>query len=605
MCIQELETRNIELTATARAMENAYNILASSKVESNSINTRRKVDLIAAGVSSLRAPLPAPVNEEDLKPTYDPEYHADLKFWEKRSWEPYSSRHHLHEFALEGGVPRFLENLDGTVIDKKTYEDLRSVVKTVFQELQDNGQAPETWSKRNVTALRFMRAQVYAHFPQVRECDNHWKIDVLCTRMYPDFTRDRSSHSRVAKAGSSHAKRQLSDVDETSESMSAHSRPSKRTKTAPVRLPPDSPSRLINTTPADVLPGTNIAAATAPSSPEATEPTVVQDNGTSQAQHTQSTRPGITGLTDVISDDMHNVLSSIPPIAPSSALPPAISALVAPLAPQAPGPGSTSNESLCQPDPSSSRSSSTSTRAPAAPSPTAVPASASTVTGPPLIPPTTPPSTPPASLNANLTVDDSSCNEGHPEAHPSTSESQPARNDSEHVPGPSTITVFDPLAKFRSTDSPSLPSLLSKVATPRTANGRAASARADTTEAGISGTPSASTTTGQPTTEAAVSKKGGGKMRLTKRKTARNLYAHAFLKDNAIVTAHEFDEMFKSLNTAVADEYHAMHLFAQDHQEIEEPSEVISAFAALPSPDRQVYKDRTRKDKKGKAKARG
>ncbi|CDO70603.1 hypothetical protein BN946_scf184656.g18 [Trametes cinnabarina] len=564
MRIQELETRNIELTATARAMENAYNILASSKVESNSINTRRKVDLIAAGVSSLRAPLPAPVNEEDLKPTYDPEYHADLKFWEKRSWEPYSSRHHLHEFALEGGVPRFLENLDGTVIDKKTYEDLRSVVKTVFQELQDNGQAPETWSKRNVTALRFMHAQVYAHFPQVRECDNHWKIDVLCTRMYPDFTRDRSSHSRVAKAGSSHAKRQLSDVDETSESMSAHSRPSKRTKTAPVRLPPDSPSRLINTTPADVLPGTNIAAATAPSSPEATEPTVVQDNGTSQAQHTQSTRPGITGLTDVISDDMHNVLSSIPPIAPSSALPPAISALVAPLAPQAPGPGSTSNESLCQPDPSSSRSSSTSTRAPAAPSPTAVPASASTVTGPPLIPPTTPPSTPPASLNANLTVDDSSCNEGHPEAHPST------------------LRV--------STCSQRL---------------RACARTLHNYEAGISGTPSASTTTGQPTTEAAVSKKGGGKMRLTKRKTARNLYAHAFLKDNAIVTAHEFDEMFKSLNTAVADEYHAMHLFAQDHQEIEEPSEVISAFAALPSPDRQVYKDRTRKDKKGKAKARG
>ncbi|CDO77874.1 hypothetical protein BN946_scf184287.g5 [Trametes cinnabarina] len=211
---------------------------------------------------------------DDQSPAYDADKHGDLKFWNKSSWDPYMPRHHLSEYSLSDGVPRFLENLDGTVMDRKEYEDLRSVIKRAFQELYDHNQAPETWSRRNLKAQSFVRMQVYRHYPVLRNCARHWKVDALCTRMYPDFTRDRST--RGSAAPPSRAKRELEGE------ATVLARPVKRAKTAAAVGP------LIPTPPA--------VSVSAPVVMPSAEPTPTNQHSASTSQPSPSPLPGSPSL---------------------------------------------------------------------------------------------------------------------------------------------------------------------------------------------------------------------------------------------------------------------------------------------------------------------
>ncbi|OSC98154.1 hypothetical protein PYCCODRAFT_1471224 [Trametes coccinea BRFM310] len=487
--VKELETSNIELAATARAMENAYRLLLTTKT------TDVPSDPAAPGSSSASRLGTADLSDvssldDDQSPAYDADKHGDLKFWNKSSWDPYMPRHHLSEYSLSDGVPRFLENLDGTVMDRKEYEDLRSVIKRAFQELYDHNQAPETWSRRNFKAQSFVRMQVYRHYPVLRNCARHWKVDALCTRMYPDFTRDRST--RGSAAPPSRAKRELEGE------ATVLARPVKRAKTAAAVGP------LIPTPPA--------VSVSAPVVMPSAEPTPTNQHSASTSQPSPSPLPGSPSL-------------------PNNA---------------AAWPRPSSPDTAASADVGSAFSA-------------------------------------PGNSSAVMEATQSAREAAHCPLETLAHTISPSAS-----AAPAAILIDDPLAAFRSHEGPELPDLVAQITT-----------------APISKTskPSGSA----PDANTSASTKKANKMRLTKNKTARNIYAHAYFKEHAGLSAQEFDKVYKGLDSAILQEYHAMHVFAQDRPELETPDDVLEAFARLPSAERQEYMARigsANSNKKGKGRAR-
>ncbi|CDO68883.1 hypothetical protein BN946_scf185000.g26 [Trametes cinnabarina] len=151
-------------------------------------------------------------------------------------------------------------------------------------------------------------------------------------------------------------------------------------------------------------------------------------------------------------------------------------------------------------------------------------------------------------------------------------------------------------ASFRSADGPKLPNLVAQLTKPRlcTAGNKATAMQERGPAIGSGATvarhPGSSTSADMDRSEIKVASiKKAGKMWLTKHKTARNLYAHAFIEENDTISAQDFDRIYKALDPAVMQEYHAMHIFAQEQQELDGPDDVLTAFAALTDDERAVY----------------
>ncbi|CDO77255.1 hypothetical protein BN946_scf184753.g5 [Trametes cinnabarina] len=512
--------------------------------------------------------LPEATAQDEQCPVYDKDRHSALQFWEKAAWESYMPRRHLHEFSLADGVPRYLEHLDGSTLEKKEYEDLRALLKMVFQELQDNGLAPDTWGRRNITALQFVHAQVYAHYPDLRECARHWKVNAICTRMYPDFKRDRSN-TRTTKTTSHPAKREYKvDINDLEKEpfkrpklSLAEARPTTRVQSptpvpevphafqAPIPRFPDLTSAL------QMMPSTVVSLSQAPPTPLQSAPSIQSsDNGL----------PLLYPIHQPPSIEQPFLQPESFPVTPSQ-------------------PANTDSESPANATPC--RSTLQQTAIPPLVSPDSLSSIHSHVLAPT--------GTPGTETSHDKEGRDSDVTEGDGIV-PSSS----AQTDIPSVVP--TLSIPDPLGAFRSSDGPALPNLLAHVTKPRPTT----AGTNVTSKSSLQSRPDTELDTSSTVKGKTASTKKPGKMRLTKSKTARNLYAHVYIKEHGAMSASEFDEIFKALEPDIIEEFNAMHIFAQEHGDLDGPEDIIRAFRLLLPSERETYIGRVKADKKGKGKAR-
>ncbi|EIW56358.1 uncharacterized protein TRAVEDRAFT_49188 [Trametes versicolor FP-101664 SS1] len=249
--LRELEKVNAELTATVRTLQHAYKVLATAQprmlaTSGNPFNLAVTPD---AGwdVKSLLACEDAPIIK------FNSEKHANLKFFSRKHFKPYMKGQPKHDLATKQmeigksgrtrGVPIFLESLDGTIMAADRYSDLRAHCRNVLQTLDDTDNAPEVWSKINDAALNYVIVQVGKVFPEVQECENHWKLKHLMMNMYSDFGRDRSNTAPKKDATAKKAaskKRPLPDGD----ANSAAPDPKRQATTPGSQTPSEVPSPL-------------------------------------------------------------------------------------------------------------------------------------------------------------------------------------------------------------------------------------------------------------------------------------------------------------------------------------------------------------------------
>nr|VWP01375.1 Tyrosine-protein phosphatase YVH1 [Ganoderma boninense] len=149
--IHQLEKENVDVLAEARNWKSAF-----EKVLGSSGNT----DVVSA--------------ETQTQTTYDRVKHKNLKFWSAESWKPYKQGGAKYDFYKSSdGVPIFLENLDGTVINKHAFSDLNTVIKLSYHSLKSSGLAAPSWGKMSKEGYEYMEKQVANNFPAIREAEGN------------------------------------------------------------------------------------------------------------------------------------------------------------------------------------------------------------------------------------------------------------------------------------------------------------------------------------------------------------------------------------------------------------------------------------------------
>ncbi|KAJ7032076.1 hypothetical protein C8F04DRAFT_1262232 [Mycena alexandri] len=85
----------------------------------------------------------------------------------------------------------FLEHEDGRQYTKEEIKAQRKHTSTAFQTLLLRGLAPPTWSQASSVAVNWFRAEMLTHCPDLALCAANWKVDVLATEVYSQWSRRR------------------------------------------------------------------------------------------------------------------------------------------------------------------------------------------------------------------------------------------------------------------------------------------------------------------------------------------------------------------------------------------------------------------------------
>ncbi|KAI0323898.1 hypothetical protein GY45DRAFT_1263856 [Cubamyces sp. BRFM 1775] len=135
--------------------------------------------------------------DDITSPTFDETKHHQYRFWRGKDWAPYAQGGiHAQEAAFDG-VPIYLEDEDGRVFTPPQYAELRKLITTLLQTLAMHKLAPESWGKRTIHASRYVQYETYKRFPSLAQCEAHFRLNTLLTRMYPDF--HKSHQAKVVK----------------------------------------------------------------------------------------------------------------------------------------------------------------------------------------------------------------------------------------------------------------------------------------------------------------------------------------------------------------------------------------------------------------------
>ena len=81
----------------------------------------------------------------------------------------------------------FVEDENGIPVDGYRISAISSRLRETWRECHVKGIAPPTWGKGTATFRDFVRLQIYHHSPELRLCEDHWKLDMIATTNYPGW----------------------------------------------------------------------------------------------------------------------------------------------------------------------------------------------------------------------------------------------------------------------------------------------------------------------------------------------------------------------------------------------------------------------------------
>jgi hypothetical protein len=127
-----------------------------------------------------------------------------VKFWTRNSWNKCDTgfadiETDTHDVADRGpgrqaqGVNvtyTFVEDENGALLNGFTTRGINATAREIWQELKKRNKAPKTWLTGTSTTIRnFYRVEMYRRHPELRFCENHWKVDFVASHSYPGWYR--------------------------------------------------------------------------------------------------------------------------------------------------------------------------------------------------------------------------------------------------------------------------------------------------------------------------------------------------------------------------------------------------------------------------------
>ncbi|KAI6009039.1 hypothetical protein EDC04DRAFT_2906804 [Pisolithus marmoratus] len=142
------------------------------------------------------------------------ESHLSVRFWTKKNFDDW-----LDSAEAQGsdcGIYAYLEDANGDVPSMETLSNMRKALHGAWRELGQHNMAPETWGKASTSARQFIRSTMETAFLLFKFAENGWKLEYICTRAYPAWSKRYLDENGNLKRGMHDAIKEeaLDDADE-------------------------------------------------------------------------------------------------------------------------------------------------------------------------------------------------------------------------------------------------------------------------------------------------------------------------------------------------------------------------------------------------------
>lgn len=190
-----------------------------------------------------KLPLPKVDLSEDKPKRED---YPSVRFWCRNEWESFVTEAKAsstwHQNTSKTGPCdslAFITDPNGKSINRIQATAIRQFARGLWQTLANANRDPITWGSADLSVIRFYRNNMYSDFPDLRLCDNDWKVDMIAQKDYPSWHRSHGSNFPTKPS----IKRSTSEYpEETDETMI----PTKKIRTG-VMPPEPGPVSATNT----------------------------------------------------------------------------------------------------------------------------------------------------------------------------------------------------------------------------------------------------------------------------------------------------------------------------------------------------------------------
>jgi hypothetical protein len=149
----------------------------------------------AAGAVTAAPKIIAPLNQGD---------YPLVKFWYASEWKKFSE----NELAVSGGdegksspknvAQRYIEDSQGTVVDRDRARKIRSIAHQIFFDLRNTGRTQSKWSECGLGATEWFNTEMAHQVPEMRLCSEHWKAHKLATYLFPSWNNTHGTGKPAA-----------------------------------------------------------------------------------------------------------------------------------------------------------------------------------------------------------------------------------------------------------------------------------------------------------------------------------------------------------------------------------------------------------------------
>ena len=132
---------------------------------------------------------------------------------------------------------RYIEEVDGTVVNGHQVSDMRSLTSQVFQQLLKHNAAPAKFKSITREGFQFYLYHMYSNFRFLRFCEGHWKVIRLGSTTYSGWFRNHVSDPEERAIKAEVTRREVSVAPKKRPAPTISTQAPKKTKLAMAALP--------------------------------------------------------------------------------------------------------------------------------------------------------------------------------------------------------------------------------------------------------------------------------------------------------------------------------------------------------------------------------
>ncbi|KAF8463583.1 hypothetical protein JB92DRAFT_2838875 [Gautieria morchelliformis] len=116
-------------------------------------------------------------------------------YWTREEWDSFRDDQKIS--GLHTTNSRLIRLKDLSLPNHSLAYITNETARRLFASLHEAGYAPKTWSRAPFDAVEYFQANMYKHYPDLRLCEGHWKLNLFATQEYPAFTRALKNRGNV------------------------------------------------------------------------------------------------------------------------------------------------------------------------------------------------------------------------------------------------------------------------------------------------------------------------------------------------------------------------------------------------------------------------